>query len=80
MPVADAAAGDPYPPIECIECEYVFSTSTVEDLHGGAPETIDTVDREIRDASRHAMIREFSMSVAHNFRLRSIDRKILKND
>lgn len=77
-PAYRAAPNDPYPPIECVVCDYEFHKTPIEDPETGVVKLVDTLSRELRDQARDASMEDMSMMVAHSgYNLRPTDKKIL---
>ena len=78
VPTYEAAEADPYPPIECVVCEYTFHKHAVEDPATGHVAQVETLDRAMRDKAKEKLVDEFVDNVvANGYALRPAHRKIL---
>lgn len=81
VPTYEAAEADPYPPIECVVCEYEFHKHAEENPETGHVRQVETLDRELRDSAREAAVQEFVSHVAANgYALRPSHRKYLSRE
>lgn len=67
-----ASEAEALPDLECSECEYVFTSVTVE-RHGGAPVTSHTITKEMRQAAKAQLLADFRAQLDAN----GLDREIV---